>query len=186
MCYYLSVHFQGQGVNSRKVFPRNNKRPMIQVFWYVTPSCPKRVASLLSGSQSMKNEPHAVPKLRLLYQSMWLNIPEDILLRHYCDNQHLAFRRSANSTTIEPRQPIHLVRFLSSCSGRSRSPSGMSRISATIPPPSQQYKHTYKEATQIFKSLCLPVYTASHSGRAECSLKPLWEPQNSPNKSPSP
>jgi hypothetical protein len=30
----------------------------------------------------MKNEPHAAPKRQLLYQSMWRNIPEDILLQH--------------------------------------------------------------------------------------------------------
>jgi hypothetical protein len=80
------TYFIPVALNSPKVLPRNNKRPLIQVFWDVTPSCPKRFASLLRGYQSMKNEPRAVPKRRLLHQSMWRNIPEDILLQHYCEN----------------------------------------------------------------------------------------------------
>lgn len=110
--YLMSV-----ALNSPKVLPRNNNRPMIQVFWDVTPSCTKRVASLLRGYQSMKNEPHAVPKRQSLYQSTWRNIPEDILLQHCCENltpRTSTVRKFYNHRT-KTADPVSSVFFLLQC-----------------------------------------------------------------------
>jgi hypothetical protein len=62
----------------------------------------------------MKNEPHAVPKRRLLYQSMWRNIPEDILLHHYCENlkPHISTVRKFYNHRTKTANPLSSVSFL--------------------------------------------------------------------------